>query len=175
MSKKKGDGTSGKGPGDDSGGDYEVGYKKPPIHSRWKKGQSGNKKGRPKKKLGLSDIEKALDEALSESLAVNDNGTVRKIKKLKALAIQTVNKALKGHHPSANLLMAHYARRTAGGAEEAGASATADEFKAEMEVLFGEIAAKSQSAEPPSGEPKPKGDSEDGAGASDEAPSDTKH
>lgn len=38
------------------GGNYEIGYKKPPKHTRWQKGQSGNKKGRPKKKLGLSDI-----------------------------------------------------------------------------------------------------------------------
>lgn len=108
MSKKSGDGNGGDGTGGD---DYEIGYRKPPKHTRWKKGQSGNKNGRPKKKLGPSDIEKAFDEALSDSLAVNDNGRVRKIKKLKAFTIQTVNKALKGHHPSANLLMAHPSRR----------------------------------------------------------------
>ena len=28
--------------------DYEVGYKKPPIHTRFKPGVSGNPKGRPK-------------------------------------------------------------------------------------------------------------------------------
>ncbi len=28
--------------------DYEVGYKKPPINRRYKKGQSGNSRGRPK-------------------------------------------------------------------------------------------------------------------------------
>ena len=27
---------------------YSVGYGKPPVHSRFKKGQSGNPKGRPK-------------------------------------------------------------------------------------------------------------------------------
>lgn len=30
-------------------GDYEVGYGKPPRHTRWKKDQSGNPKGRPPK------------------------------------------------------------------------------------------------------------------------------
>ena len=30
--------------------DYEVGYKKPPKHTQFKKGQSGNPKGRPRKK-----------------------------------------------------------------------------------------------------------------------------
>ena len=29
-------------------GNYEVGYGKPPLHSRFKKGQSGNPKGFPK-------------------------------------------------------------------------------------------------------------------------------
>ena len=29
-------------------GDYEVGYGKPPKHSRFKPGQSGNPKGRPR-------------------------------------------------------------------------------------------------------------------------------
>ncbi len=34
-------------------GDYEVGYGKPPAQSRWKKGQSGNPRGRPKASRGL--------------------------------------------------------------------------------------------------------------------------
>lgn len=167
MSKKRGDGK-----GCD---DYDIGYKKPPRHTRWRKGQSGNKRGRPKKKLGISDIERAFDEALGELLAVNDNGTVRKIKKLKALAIQTVNKALKGHHQSANLVMAHYARRVAGTPEEAGSSSTADEFKAELEATFREIATKSQPDATPPSEAKQSGDSEDESGPPDETPADTKH
>lgn len=156
------------GPGNrlDGPNDYEVGYKKPPKHTRWKKGQSGNQRGRPKKKLGISDIERAFDEALADSLAVNDNGTVRKIKKLKALAIQTVNKALKGHHQSANLLMAHYARRAAGGPEEPDSVSATENFRAEMEAAFLEIAAKSQSAVTPGGEAKGAGDGEADSGPS---------
>lgn len=172
MSKKSGDGNGGDGTGGD---DYEIGYRKPPKHTRWKKGQSGNKKGRPKKKLGPSDIEKAFDEALSDSLAVNDNGRVRKIKKLKAFTIQTVNKALKGHHPSANLLMAHYARRVAGDPEESGSSSTAEGFKAEMEALFAEITAKSQPAVAPQSEAKKADDSEDDEAPPDETPPATEH
>jgi len=172
MSKKNGDGKDGNGKGGD---DYEIGYRKPPKHTRWKKGQSGNEKGRPKKKLGLSDFEKAFDEALSDSLAVNDNGTARKIKKLKAFAIQTVNKALKGHHPSANLVMAHYARRVAGTPEEAGPGSTADAFKAEMEAFFGEIAARSQSAAAASGEAEKDGDGESDPKPPADPPPDRKH
>lgn len=170
MSKSDGSGDRPGGPND-----YEVGYKKPPKHTRWKKGQSGNKRGRPKKKLGSSDIERAFDEALADSLAVNDNGTVRKIKKLKALAIQTVNKAVKGHHQSTNLLMAHYARRAASGLEEPDSSSTAEEFRAEMEAAFREIAARSQPAVTPGNEGKGAGDSGADSGPPGEAPVDPRH
>ena len=172
MSKKSGGGKGGDGTGED---DYEVGYKKPPKHTRWKKGQSGNKKGRPKKKLGPSDIEKAFDEALEDFLAVNDNGAVRKIKKLKAFAIQTVNKALKGHHQSANLVMAHYARRAGGTPDEPGSGSTTDAFKEEMEALFKEIAAKSQPQAAPPSEPEPSGDGGADPGPSDDRPPEMKH
>ena len=33
---------------DDDQPDYKVGYKKPPLHTRFQKGQSGNPRGRPK-------------------------------------------------------------------------------------------------------------------------------
>jgi hypothetical protein len=38
---------------DDEHGDYEVGYGKPPRHSRFKPGQSGNPRGRAKGSRGL--------------------------------------------------------------------------------------------------------------------------
>lgn len=71
--------------------------------------------------------------------------------------------------------MAHYARRVAGTPEEAGSGSTADAFRAEMEALFGEIAAKSQPAPTPPSEPEQSGDREDDPGPPDEASSDTKH
>ena len=171
MSKKNGDGQDGN---EKSGDDYEIGYRKPPKHTRWKKGQSGNKSGRPKKKLGISDFERAFDAAFGDSLAVNDNGRTRKLKKLTAFAIQTVNKALKGHHPSANLVMAHYARRPVGGAEESGSSSTTEEFRAELEAQFREMAAKSQSAAAASGEAEKEGDGDSDPWPPDDPSPDTK-
>ena len=47
-------GGHGEEPGDD-----EVGYGKPPKHTRWKKGQSGNLSGRPKGTRGLKTDLKA--------------------------------------------------------------------------------------------------------------------
>ena len=39
--------------------DYEVGYKKPPVATRFEKGQSGNPSGRPKRLLRSSTPEKS--------------------------------------------------------------------------------------------------------------------
>jgi hypothetical protein len=65
-----------------SGGDYEVGYRKPPVHSRFKKGHCPNPKGRPKKaKLSM---EEQLAVMLDESVTVMKEGkpcrmTVRQV------------------------------------------------------------------------------------------------
>ena len=43
--------------------DYEVGYGKPPRHTRFTKGQSGNPRGRPP---GAKNLKTLLSEALNE-------------------------------------------------------------------------------------------------------------
>jgi len=49
---------------DDDG--YVIGYGKPPKSSRWKKGQSGNPKGRPKGSRGLrTDLDRELETKLT--------------------------------------------------------------------------------------------------------------
>lgn len=49
------------GDNDNDDDDGKVGYCKPPRHSRWPKGQSGNPKGRPKGSRGLkTDLEAEL-------------------------------------------------------------------------------------------------------------------
>ena len=73
--------------------DYEVGYGKPPAHTRFKKGQSGNPRGRPKRSRNLATI---FDAALDEKVAIVENGRRRKISKLKAAMKQVVNHALRG-------------------------------------------------------------------------------
>lgn len=45
--------------------DYDVGYKKPPVATRWRKGQSGNPKGRPKVP---KDFAAAVEEILAAPL-----------------------------------------------------------------------------------------------------------
>src|SRR5712675_3804843 len=71
-------------------GDYEVGYGKPPRHTRFKKGQSGNPRGRPP---GAKNLPTLLSEALNERVIVTDNGGQRSITKRQAIITQLVNRS----------------------------------------------------------------------------------
>ena len=71
----------------------EVGYKKPPKHSRFKPGQSGNPKGRPCRAKTTAAI---IREALKEKVTVTENGRRRPISKLEIIIKQAVNDAAKG-------------------------------------------------------------------------------
>ena len=70
--------------------DYKVGYGKPPRHSRFTKGQSGNPRGRP---AGAKNLKTLLNEALNEPVIVTENGGRRKVTKREAIITQLVNRS----------------------------------------------------------------------------------
>ena len=70
--------------------DYEVGYSKPPRHTRFKPGVSGNPRGRPKDAKNLSTL---VHEALNEPVVVAENGRRRKVSKRQAIITQLVNRS----------------------------------------------------------------------------------
>jgi len=86
----------------------EVGYGKPPRATRFRKGQSGNPRGRPR---GSRNFASLLEEALAEPIAINENGRRRKASKLQVIVKQLVNKAAQGDHRSIQLLMAFMERQ----------------------------------------------------------------
>src|ERR1700731_351022 len=72
---------------------YEVGFQRPPRHTQFRKGTSGNPKGRPREAKNLAAV---LDEALAEKVAIIENGRRGKITKRSAMIKQLVNKAASG-------------------------------------------------------------------------------
>lgn len=72
-----------------------VGYKRPPLHSRFRKGQSGNPSGRRKGRPRLGLIEE-LDKLLGEPIKVARNGRQESISFVAALLKKTAEAALKG-------------------------------------------------------------------------------
>jgi Family of unknown function (DUF5681) len=83
-------------------GDYEVGYGKPPRHTRFKRGQSGNSRGRPSGSKNLSTL---LTEALNEVVIVAENGGRRKITKRQAIITQLVNQSAKADWRATKILL----------------------------------------------------------------------
>jgi hypothetical protein len=73
--------------------DYEVGYGKPPLASRFKPGQSGNPAGR---KRGTLNINSILKKAMSEVVVVNERGRNKRLTKMEVAVRQLINKAAAG-------------------------------------------------------------------------------
>jgi Family of unknown function (DUF5681) len=70
--------------------DYEVGYGKPPRHTRFRKGQSGNPRGRSP---GAKNLKTLVSEALNQHVIVTENGRQRKVTKREAVVTQLVNRS----------------------------------------------------------------------------------
>jgi hypothetical protein len=74
--------------------DYEVGYKRPPERTRWKKGQSGNPRRR-----NLSPPEgtvATIDRLLLAPMQITVNGEPKKATALEAIVFQLLQKAMAG-------------------------------------------------------------------------------
>jgi hypothetical protein len=74
--------------------DLKVGYGRPPIHSRFKPGQSGNPRGRKK---GTLNFATDLKRTLETPITINDPGKKpRKVSTQMAALLRLREKALKG-------------------------------------------------------------------------------
>lgn len=87
----------------DKSQDYDVGYGRPPAANQFKKGRSGNPKGRPNGKRNASTI---ILRALGAKVVINENGRRREVTKLEAALTQVANKAAQGDMRAVNVATA---------------------------------------------------------------------
>jgi len=81
---------------------YEVGFGKPPKGTQFRKGESGNPKGRPKGKPNLATI---INRTLQAKVIIKENGRRRKVTKYEAGLIQLSNKAASGDLPALKVVI----------------------------------------------------------------------
>lgn len=84
--------------------DYEVGYCKPPKARQFKKGESGNPRGRPPKSKNMNTL---LDEELDRLITLRDGNGVRQISTREAIVKQMIQGALKGDLRQLQFLFRH--------------------------------------------------------------------
>jgi Family of unknown function (DUF5681) len=77
----------------------KIGRGNPPKHTQFKKGVSGNKKGRPKGSKNLSTL---IMAAARDQVAATIDGKPRRISKIQATAMQLATKAAGGDRASIN-------------------------------------------------------------------------
>ena len=87
--------------------DCDVGYRKPPKHTRFRPGRSGNPKGRPK---GTKNFKTDLAEELQERILVREGGKAQAVSKQRAMLKRLTEKALQGDARAASLIINMVAR-----------------------------------------------------------------
>jgi Family of unknown function (DUF5681) len=80
-------------------GDYEVGYGRPPKHTRFKPGNRANPKGRGK---GTKNLKTDLQEELSEKITIGEGERRMKLSKQRAVVKSMVARAIKGDQRAAD-------------------------------------------------------------------------
>ncbi|SRR6266498_1369189 len=96
--------------------DYEIGYGKPPVHTRFVKGQSGNPKGRPRKefyghRIQRSQIRDDMERLLLRQIHAPEGGRTKRITIQRAVIRGLVNRAIDGHSASIHqiwMLIRHF-------------------------------------------------------------------
>ena len=84
--------------------EYEVGYKKPPLANRYKKGKSGNPSGKRKEVAEDLDPGKVLQTIDNEEIIVTIDGKRKRMRKGEIHFRQLFTKAIKGDLTAARLI-----------------------------------------------------------------------
>ena len=81
---------------------YEVGHGKPPRHTRFQPGRSGNPGGRKKECLNNKTV---LERVLNSEIVLSDHGKPRKVTLREALALRCAQSGMAGNQRSIEYLL----------------------------------------------------------------------
>ncbi len=129
----------------------EVGYRKPPEHTRFVKGKSGNPKGRGK---GVRNFATEVQDELNTHVPITENGKRKKITKRKAVAKQLVNKAASGDPKAIPVLLNELRLHEAGSAATVPGSEVL--CRPEDQLVMANIVKRIREAEIPSSQALPE-------------------
>ena len=117
--------------------DYKVGYRKPPEHSKFKKGQSGNASGRPRKPKYVVQAHKEpmktiFLQEIYRPVRITENGRTIEMPLIRAVARRVGVSAAQGNQRAARLIL-----DTAGAIEQENFEAHIEHIKYMSEYKWG--------------------------------------
>jgi hypothetical protein len=135
--------------------DYDVGYGRPPMETRFRPGQSGNPTGYRK---GSPTIGARLRELMNSKVTVTEHGRTRRISRLDVMLRQLTNDAMRGDQRALKLLMEFLHRY---GAEVEGTVRSEETTSEDLEILS-DYLRKHGSTSSDSNDSPNEGDDDDG-------------
>ena len=82
--------------------DYPVGYGRPPEHTRFAKGVSGNPAGRP---TGTKNLKAIIRDSLTGPIAMREGDRIRRVPIVEAIVMKQIENGLKGNDKAAFALI----------------------------------------------------------------------
>jgi len=82
---------------------YEVGFGRPPKHTRWHKGHSGNP-NRTRKRISRPVVE-MIDEFFADEIEIVENGISRRVTNFEAILLQLWSKVMAGNKRALNVFL----------------------------------------------------------------------
>ena len=87
----------------DPSSEYKVGYGRPPLQTRWKQGQSGNPRKRPRQQQ--ESIAEIVDRLLLAPVKLSLNGETKHVPALEAIVSQLQLKEIAGNARASRVLL----------------------------------------------------------------------